>query len=73
MIFATQSKNNEEEQCADITIGFGTAIAVPEADTVKWALPGGEFTYCPEEAFYKAQKIDNLVRANMKRFSKNLV
>lgn len=57
----------------DIRIGFATIKATVTSSGVVWTLPGGKKTLDPKEAKKHAERVDALIRRNLKLTQRTLI
>lgn len=58
----------------DVINEYGEVQAKKDTDgTLFWVLPGRGITYCKDEAIRIANRLNQMVKANLKRYDRKLV
>lgn len=60
----------EDTETKNIVFNYGEVVAVPTRKGYKYALPGGGFTHSRVVAFGVAQRMDKMIRNNMKKYDR---
>lgn len=61
---ASITPKSKARQITSISVGFGEVPVVHVDGRQGWGLPGQAVTYCRDEAYRLAQRLDQLIRGN---------